>query len=177
MNNLDNIIKSNTSLGKTNDVEQEINLLNTERKKYSKQIKQCTITQYTLTILAVQELDRSLLGKGKIQTTKETFLDYLVTNKMPERKAKRLRTVAFSKVARQQFTAEDTSETVSKFLSENKLGSVRKIEAFFLPAKNETSKVQKMYKDFQELESNEQLEIGDLISTFIRVHNLALDVA
>ena len=38
------------------------------------------------------------------------------------------------------------------------------------------SKVQKMYKDFQEFESNEQLEIADLIKTFIRVHNLAIDL-
>ena len=168
------IISNNKSLNSINDIELQIKSLSDETKTLNKVKKNLTLTQYTATIHSTLTMGaRDIVNL----TVKQEYKDSLLNNGMNERKAKRLVTLAFHKKPRSVFTKTDTTETISKFMVDNKLTSVRTIEAYFIGSDSKLSKVQKMYKDFQEFESNEQLEIADLISTFIRVHNLAVDVA
>ena len=168
------IISNNKSLNSINDIELQIKSLSDETKTLNKVKKNLTLTQYTATIHSTLTMGaRDIVNL----TVKQEYKDSLLNNGMNERKAKRLVTLAFHKKPRSVFNKTDTTETISKFMVDNKLTSVRTIEAYFIGSDSKLSKVQKMYKDFQEFESNEQLEIADLISTFIRVDNLAVDVA
>ena len=160
------VITDNQFITDTVNVEKEISALDKKKKGISKQIKESTIGQYALTMVAVQRLDTKTLG---IQKTKEQFLDYLVSNGMPERKAKRLRTVSFSKNARQQFNSKDTALTVSKFLAENKLNSVRKIEAFFTPTKEDPNKVlNDWFKQFENFDADNQEKGFQKVAQFMK---------
>lgn len=167
------IILNNKSLNSINAIELKINGLSKKTKEINKVKKDLTLVQYTATIHSTLTMGARDIANV---TVKQEYKDSLLNNGMSDRKAKRLVTLAFHKKPRAVFTKTDTTETISKFLVDNKLTSVRTIEAYFMGSDSKLSKVQKMYKDFQEFESNEQLEIADLIKTFIRVHNLAIDL-
>ena len=168
------IISNNKSLNSINDIELQIKSLSDETKTLNKVKKNLTLTQYTATIHSTLSMGAKDIAND---TVKQEYKKALLNNGMNERKAKRLVTLAFHKKPRSVFNKTDTTETISKFMVDNKLTSVRTIEAYFIGSDSKLSKVQKMYKDFQEFESNEQLEIANLISDFIKAHNLAEDVA
>jgi len=168
------IISNNKSLNSINDIELQIKSLSDETKTLNKVKKNLTLTQYTATIHSTLSMGAKDIAND---TVKQEYKKALLDNGMSDRKAKRLVTLAFHKKPRSVFTKTDTTETISKFMVDNKLTSVRTIEAYFIGSDSKLSKVQKMYKDFQEFESNEQLEIANLISDFIKAHNLAEDVA
>ena len=152
------IISNNKSLNSINDIELQIKSLSDETKTLNKVKKNLTLTQYTATIHSTLSMGAKDIAND---TVKQDYKKALLDNGM----------------SRSVFNKTDTTETISKFMVDNKLTSVRTIEAYFIGSDSKLSKVQKMYKDFQEFESNEQLEIANLISDFIKAHNLAEDVA
>ena len=160
-----NVITSNQYITDTLNVEKEISLLDKTKKETLKQIKERTIGQYALTMGAVQRINIKELGP---QETKVQFLEFLVSKGMTERKATRLRTVAFSKIARQQFNSKDTALSISKFLAEKKLNSVRKIESFFTPTRQDPKKVlNEWFKQFQDFEPDFQNEGFSKVSQYM----------
>jgi len=168
------IISTNESLKSINQIELEIKNLSDETKVLNKVKKNLTLTQYTATIHSTLSMGAKDIANV---TVKQEYKDSLLNNGMSEKMAKRLVTLAFHKKPRTVFTKDDTTETISKFLVDNKLTSVRTIEAYFTGAEKKLSKVQKMYNDFLEFETEEQLEIASKISQYVTVHNLEKDVA
>ena len=161
-----NVITSNQYITDTLNVEKEISLLDKTKKETLKQIKERTIGQYALTMGAVQRINIKELG---IQETKVQFLEFLVSKGMTERKATRLRTVAFSKNARQQFNNKDTALSISKFLAEKKLNSVRKIESFFTPTKQDPNKVlNDWFKQFENFDADNQEKGFQKVAQFMK---------